>query len=87
MAQKEVATIDVGSMTSEEVGNKMRELYEKTDEGWRCLVCDHTNKYPKSSNIRMHVETHMDGLVYTCNLCSKDYRSRNVLSHHKRITH
>ena len=83
--KNEVAMIDVGSMTSEEIDNKMRELYEKTEEGWRCLVCDQiTNKHSKSSSMRRHVETHMDGLVYTCNLCSKEFRSRNVLSHHKR---
>ena len=85
-AQNDVAKIDVGSMTSEEIDNKMRELYERTEDGWICLFCDHTNK-GKSSNIRQHVETHMDGLVYTCNLCSKEFRSRNVLNQHKTKTH
>ena len=79
--------IDVGSMTSEEIDKKMRELYEKTDEGWKCLVCVYTTKGPKSANIRVHVETHLDGLVYTCNLCSKEFRSRNILGQHKMNTH
>ena len=79
----DVAKFDVGSLTSEEIDKKMRELYEKTDEGWRCLACGHTNSGSKSSNIRMHVETHLDGLSYNCNICNKEFRSRNDLNNHK----
>ena len=85
--QKDVTNIDVGSLDTGEVDRRMRELYERTDEGWRCLVCNHTNKNPRSSSMRMHVETHMDGLVYTCNLCSKEFRSRNILKMHKSRNH
>ena len=79
--------VDVRSFTSEDIDMKMRELYERTDEDWRCLICEYTSKGPKSANIRVHVETHLDGLVYTCNLCSKEFRSRNILKHHKKGTH
>ena len=85
--QKDSARIDVRSLTKEEIYKKMGELYERTDEGWRCLVCDHTKKGQGSSNIRMHVETHLDGLVYTCNVCSKEFKLRNSLSNHKFQTH
>ena len=79
----DVTKFDVGSMTSEEIDKKMRELYEKTDEGWRCLACGHTNSGSRSSNIRMHVETHLDGLSYNCNICNKEFRSRKALDNHK----
>ena len=82
-ALKDAARIYVGSLNKEEIDKKMRELYERTEEGWRCLVCDHTNEGSKSWNIRMHVETHLEGLVYTCNLCSKSFRLRNSLATHK----
>ena len=85
-APKDVAKIDVGSMNTEEIDKRMRELYERTDDGWSCLVCDHTNK-GKSSNIRNHVEIHMDGLVYTCDLCRKELRSRTTLKNHKMSSH
>ena len=78
---------DVGSLATEEIDNKMRELYEKTDEGWRCLVCDHTNKDSISSGIRRHVEAHMDGLVFACNFCKKEFSSRNKLKNHKFSVH
>ena len=86
-APKDVAKIDVGSLNTGEIEERMRELYERTDDGWRCLVCDHTNKALKSSKIRMHVETHLDGLVFTCSLCSKEFRTRNILYQHKTNTH
>ena len=85
-APRDVAKIDVGSLNTGEIDKRMRELYERTDEGWRCLVCNHTSK-GKSSNIRNHVETHLDGLVYTCNVCSNEFRSRNMLGQHKMFTH
>ena len=81
---KDVVKIDVGSLDTGEVDKRMRELYERTNEGLRCLVCDYTSKGSKSTNIRMHVEIHMDGLVFTCKLCSKEFRSRNILRMHNR---
>ena len=84
---KDVAKFNVESLTKEEIKRKIGELYERTDGGWRCLVCDHTNSGQMSSNIRMHVEIHLDGLVYTCKLCSKEFRCRNDLNNHKTSTH
>lgn len=81
---KDYVTFDVGSLTPEEINAKMKELYEKSDDGWRCLACDYTSSQKSTSgNIRQHVETHMDGLSYTCHLCDKEFRSRRILNHHK----
>ena len=85
-APKDLAKIDVGSLNAGEVDKQMRELYERNNEGWICLVCNHTSK-GKSSNIRNHVETHLDGLVYACNFCSNEFRSRNMLGQHKMYSH
>ena len=37
----------------------------------------------KSSNIRKHVETHLDGLSYNCNVCNKEFRSGKAFYNHK----
>ena len=55
-APKDVAKINVGFLNPGEIEERMRELYERTVDGWRCLVCDHTNKASKSSKIRMLVK-------------------------------
>ena len=86
-AQADVIKFDVAFLTSEEVEEKRKELYQKIDEGWRCLVCDYISTSMKSSQIRCHVETHFDGLSYTCNICSKEFKSRNLVYHHKKKNH
>ena len=72
--------MNVSSMTTEEVEAKIEELYQNTDGVWSCLTCGFTTV--KRSNIKRHVEVHIDGLLYTCNVCHKEFRSKNVLNVH-----
>ena len=75
-----VEKIDTGSMNSEEIKMKMRELYQKIEGVWICLSCDYETN--SSSNIRRHVETHMEGLSYICTMCFKEFRlSDNSRAH------
>ena len=82
----DAARIDVGSMSREEIELKIKELYEKVDGVWRCLACEYTTN-TNSGIIRRHIESHIDGLSYTCTLCNKDFRSRNILTIHKSRSH
>ena len=84
VAQTDVTKLDVGSMTSEEVEEKRKELYQRIDGGWRCLACAYTSTSIRSSQIRLHVETHIDGLSYTCDICNKEFRSRYQLYDHSK---
>ena len=84
MSSQEVTKIDVGSMTSKEIDLKMRELYQKVDQVWKYLACDYSTTN-SSGPMRSHVETHLEGLSYTCTLCSKEFRYRNSLMCHKII--
>ena len=77
--------IDVTSFTSEEIDEKIRELHQKIDGMWTCMACDYTST--KSTNVRKHVEKHIDGLSYTCNLCNKEFRFINSLNYHKSMVH
>ena len=81
-----VAKIDVTSYNSEQIEEKIKELYEKIEEIWFCTFCDYTTT-TNSSNIRRHVERHIDGLSYNCYLCNKEFRSRDILSKHKYTHH
>ena len=83
-----VARIDASSLSQKEINEKIKELYQKTDGGWSCLSCDFTSTdKSSSSNMRRHVETHIDGLSYKCNLCSKEFRLRNSFNVHKNTVH
>ena len=78
--------IDISSLSTEEINRKMKELYEKIDGVWSCMACDFTTTHD-SGTVRKHVETHLDGLCYTCSICSKEFRSRNQFNKHKSISH
>ena len=82
---RSVAKIDVTSLNTKEIKDKMEELYKKIDGNWNCLACDFTVTY--RGHMRTHVETHLDGLCYTCNICSKEFRLRNGLNCHKSTSH
>ena len=80
-----VDKFDVGSMTAEEIEMKKIELYQKIDGVWSCMACSYTTT--RNDNMRKHVETHLDGLSYTCTLCNKDFRSKDSLINHKYRIH
>ena len=77
---------DVRSMTPEEIEKKTRELYQRKDGVWSCLICGYVS-LSSSSTIRKHVETHLEGLSFTCAMCSKEFRTRNALYKHKGKAH
>ena len=81
----DASKIDVTSFTTEEIEEKIKELHQKIDGMWTCMVCDYTST--KSTNVKKHVEKHIDGLSYSCNLCNKEFRLINSLNHHKSLSH
>ena len=81
---KDVTKFDVGNMSSEEVDLKIKELYQRNDGVQSCIVCDYSTKH---GNIRQHIETHLDGLSFSCSFCNREFRSRNCLNVHKNKSH
>jgi len=81
----DASRIDVTTFTSEEIEEKIKELHQRIDGVWTCMVCDYASA--RRDNVRKHVEKHMDGLSYTCDVCNKEFRLLNTLNHHKSIVH
>ena len=81
----DASMIDVTTFTYEEIEEKTKELHQRIDGVWTCMVCDYTST--KRDNVRKHVEKHMDGLSYSCDLCDKEFRSNNTLNSHKSMVH
>ena len=71
---------NVEAMNPMEIDAKVKSMYQKIDERWICLECSKTTN--NMSNMKKHVEIHLEGLKYSCSSCSKDFRSKNLLYLH-----
>ena len=56
-------------------------LFESENGFFKCKVCGKTNS--KKQNMQKHVEIHIEGLSFDCDLCNKTFRSRESLCNHK----
>ena len=80
---KDPAVFNASSMTAEELKMKRKELYQKVDGALECLACDYATK--DRSNIKKHIDKHIEGLSYTCRVCSKEFPTKTAqLSHMKK---
>ena len=61
---------------------KIESMIEKQANGYCCNNCGYTTK--KLDHMREHVEKHIEGLEYPCNLCNKIMRSSHSFRDHKR---
>ena len=60
---------------------QMREtMFEKVGKLWMCKVCKFSSV--QACNLREHVEKHIEGVEYPCNLCGKIMRSSKSLRNH-----
>ena len=51
-------------------------MTQKRADGYACTNCDYTSK--KKDHMREHVEKHIDGVEYPCNVCNRVYRSSHA---------
>ena len=57
----------------------------REDGVYHCKICSF-NKRDKT-DVTRHIETHIDGLSYSCSVYLKTFRSRNSLNSHKSNYH
>ena len=89
-------TVSLNTTEMSEIDAKLMENLEPMDGGhFRCRICgkDSTgmkgtkHTYHLKNNMKNHVETHLEGLFYSCQLCGKEFRSKNSLAVHKSLKH
>ena len=61
------------------------ELLEHDGELWMCKTCGKSSS--NKSNMNKHVEIHIEGLSFGCQLCGQTFRSRDILNNHKKRFH
>merc|ERR1712126_375396 len=70
----------------QEIDQKLYEHMEKNSDGkYSCKMCA-KNGLDKT-NMKLHVESHVEGLSFLCNTCGKDFRSRKALKNHNSKNH
>ena len=87
--------ISLNNTDNNEVESMIENNLEQLEGGnFRCKICGKdssgmtkTQKNHLKGNMKNHVETHIEGLSYSCQLCGKTFRSKNSFSSHKSIYH
>ena len=64
---------------------KVSEMIMKRGDKWMCKTCGQTAN--TNSTIRVHAETHIEGLSFSCSHCYKTFRSRNAKNLHSSRYH
>ena len=88
--EKPVITIDASHIQSlEELDQKVKEsFYKDSDGSYVCHHCSYTITSSRNMTaIKGHVETHFEGLSFSCTNCDKILKSRHSLRMHKRRIH
>ena len=62
---------------------RIESMIEKRVDGYCCTKCVHTSKH--LGHMKEHVEKHIEGLEYPCDVCNKIMRSFHSFRNHKRL--
>ena len=74
--------VPVLSESAVDIEDTVNQHFERVSSGvYKCKLCGKISK--KSIDLKRHIETHIDGVSYPCQLCGKTFRSRNSYSTHK----
>ena len=74
--------VAVDSQDMKEINEKINGYLEECFDGsYRCTFCGrqsglNMHKSVQKQMMQRHIETHMDGLTYTCPICQKTFRSK-----------
>ena len=91
VAKVENENVTTISLNEEEINNvkeKVNEFLEKSSDGsYSCKLCGKMSSIKKDrnapQNMRNHIETHLEGLSFSCSHCQKSFRSKHAYLNHK----
>ena len=86
VANAERVIVPVFSESAVDIEDTVNQHFERVSSGvYKCKLCGKIAK--KSIDLKRHIETHIDGVSYECNVCAKTFRSKNSLGCHMTVFH
>ena len=90
--KKEKVEVQVSSENVDELERTIEQYIETDEDGnLKCTFCGKEafgkNRGTARSNLGKHVETHLEGLSFSCHLCDKTFRSRHSVEVHRSRNH
>ena len=77
---------DVNTQLDIEISRRIMKIRgEDGKQVWECTECGKIGKF--KNHLKSHVESHLEGFVHKCDLCEKDFKTRNTLNNHKSMKH
>ena len=70
-----------------ELDARINLMLKKVNNIWTCTACGKTDNNNKVTNVKKHIESHIEGLEHPCGHCGKTFRSRNCLLFHLSRAH
>jgi len=84
--------VAVSNMDMQDIRGKINEyLIECDDKSYKCSLCgkmsNKNSRNTQKQGMQRHIETHLEGLSFTCTICQKEFKSTSSLSSHKSVYH
>ena len=81
-------TISLNASSSvDEIEQKVTEHLGKNENGdYTCNLCGKIGG-KIITNMKNHIETHLEGISFPCSICERQLRSRNSMNNHKTVFH
>ena len=78
--------VPVSSESINELENALNQHLERLGPGlYQCKLCGKTARM--STDIKKHIETHIEGLSYPCQVCGKTFSTTNSIRSHRSQHH
>ena len=88
VAKEDKVIVPISTEDFSDIENTVNQYIERGTDGIRrCTLCGKPEKNGVLKNLKNHIETHIEGLSFPCQLCGKTFRSRNAYNKHKHYVH
>jgi len=77
--------LELDNITDNTMKDTINGLMIKESDYWKCKECGKLMQ--EKNNLKRHIETHLKGIFFPCQLCEKMCKSSNSLSVHKSRFH